>query len=147
MLGSTLRFSPKHYQEAEDLSWRIDTQWSVLVALLAKHDSDVTIAMAQDTRTDGLLMRKMAVVSIIFLPATFLATFFSMMFFQVDTSGALSMNRNIWVYFASTSGMSLLIGLYFRFGRHCKSFASVALQKAQRKTRVTACEKSDDDLA
>ncbi|KAJ9607743.1 hypothetical protein H2200_007821 [Cladophialophora chaetospira] len=133
--------------QAEDLSWRIDTQWSVLVALLAKNDSDVTIAMAQDARTDGLLMRKMAAVSIIFLPATFLATFFSMVFFQVDVSGALSMNRNIWVYFASTSAMSLLIGLYFRFGRHCTSFALGALQKVQRKGTLPACEKVEKGIA
>lgn len=133
--------------QAEDLCWRMDTQWNVLVALLAKHDSDVTIAMAQDARIDGLLMRKMAAVSIIFLPATFLATFFSMMFFQVDVSGALSMNQNIWVYFASTSAMSLVIGLYFRFGRSCTSVASMALRTMHLKRRVTAHKKSDRDIA
>ncbi len=127
--------------QAQDLSWRIDTQWNVLVALLAKNDSDVTIAMAQDARADSLLMRKLAVVSIVFLPATFLATFFSMMFFQVDVSGSLSINQNIWVYFVATSAMSLLIGLYFRFGKHCKSFATTALQKVQRKSGATPLEK------
>lgn len=108
--------------QAHDLSWRIDTQWSVLVALLAKHDSDVNISMAQDARTDSLLMRKMAGVSVVFLPATFLATFFSMMFFHVDDAGGVSMSQKIWMYFASTSAMSLLLGLYFRFSSQCTAF-------------------------
>ncbi|KAK5050088.1 hypothetical protein LTR84_004208 [Exophiala bonariae] len=108
--------------QAHDLSWRIDTQWSVLVALLAKHDSDVNISMAQDARTDSLLMRKMAGVSVVFLPATFLATFFSMMFFHVDDVGGVSISHNIWMYFASTSAMSLLLGLYFRFSSKWKAF-------------------------
>lgn len=109
--------------QAHDLSVRIDVQWSVQVALMAKHDTDVNLSMASDARTDSFLMRRMAAVSIVFLPATFLATFFSMMFFQVDGSGELSMNSNIWVYFAATSAMSLTIALYFRFGRRRRMLA------------------------
>jgi hypothetical protein len=122
--------------QAHDLSWRIDTQWSVLVALLAKHDSDVNIAMAQDARTDSLLMRKMASVSILFLPATFLATFFSMIFFHVDDAGVLSMSQNIWVYLASTSAMSILIGIFFRFGSRCKAFLETRICKFRRSTSL-----------
>lgn len=111
--------------QAHDLSWRIDSQWSVLVALMAKHDSDVTISMAADAKTENMLMRRMAVVSIIFLPATFLATFFSMIFFHVnEQTGALSVSRNIWVYFVSTTTISLSIVLYFRVGSKCTEAAT-----------------------
>ena len=108
--------------QARDLCWRMETQWDVSVALMAKHDSAVNIEMAKDARIDSLLMRRMAAVSIIFLPATFLATFFSMMFFQVDGAGGLRMNSNIWVYFASTSAISLIIMLYFSHGNRSKTY-------------------------
>ncbi|KEF52481.1 uncharacterized protein A1O9_11323 [Exophiala aquamarina CBS 119918] len=131
--------------QAHDLSWRIDTQWDVLVALSAKRDSDVNIAMAQDARTDSLLMRKMASVSIVFLPATFLATFFSMMFFRVDDAGHLNISQNIWVYFAFTSAMSLLIGLYFRFSSRCRSFFHARIYRSHRSASlVSDVEKIED---
>lgn len=103
-------------RQARNLRDRMELQWSVSVALMADHDTSVTIQMAKDARTDSLLMRRIAAVSIIFLPATFLATFLSMMFFRVDSDGKLSMNSNIWMYFASTSAISLIIMLHFRYG-------------------------------
>jgi len=133
--------------QAHDLSWRIDTQWDVLVALSAKRDSDVNIAIAQDARTDSLLMRKMAGVSIVFLPATFLATFFSMMFFRVDDAGGLNISQNIWVYFAFTSALSLLIGIYFRFSSCCTAFFHSRTFRSHRSARVVRDVEKIEDSA
>lgn len=125
--------------QANDLGWRIDTEWNVLVALRAKRDSEVIIAMAQDTRADSILMKRMAAVSVVFLPATFLATFFSMMFIQVDDMGDLIINRNIWVYFIFTTALSLSMWLYFRFGRQWKARPGCSGRKLHRKESPAAC--------
>lgn len=106
--------------QAHDLSWRIDTQWNVLVALRSKDDSETIIRMQEDTRSDSVLMKRMAAISVVFLPATFLATFFSMMFFQVNEAEDLVMNLNVWIYFVTTTALSLSIWLYFRFGEEWK---------------------------
>ena len=103
--------------QARELSGRIDMQWSVIAESLAKHDNDLTISMAQKARSDSLLMRQMTTISIIFLPATFLATFFSMIFFHVDATGALSMSKYIWIYFALTSAISLAIVLALKISK------------------------------
>jgi Mg2+ and Co2+ transporter CorA len=129
--------------QARNLCERVERQWSVSVALMANHNTGVTIQIAKDARTDSLLMRKMGVVSIIFLQATFLATFFGMMFFQVDGGGRLSTNSNIWVYFASTSAISLMIMLYFRCGSHWKMVRGTII-KSFGKTRESMKEKADD---
>jgi Mg2+ and Co2+ transporter CorA len=121
-------------RQARDLRDRMDMQWSVSGALIADHDTGVAIQMAQDARTDSLLMRRMAAVSIIFLPATFLATFFSMMFFRVDSGGRLSVNSNMWVYFVSTSAISLMIMLHFRYGNDWK----ISLGEMVRSCRETS---------
>lgn len=125
--------------QANDLSWRIDTQWNVLVALRAKRDSEVIIAMAQDTRADSVLMKRMAAVSVVFLPATFLATFFSMMFIQVDDMGRLLINRNIWVYFIFTTVLSLSMWLYFRFGKQWKALPGCSGRRLRRQESPAAC--------
>ena len=118
-------------------------QWSVLLAFVAKHDSDVNIAMAEDAKINSSLMKKMTGVSIIFLPATSLATFFSMMFFQVE-HGALRMNTNIWVYFASTSAISLAIAAYFRFGKKGKALGEEVINKLRTSRRRSLADKQDD---
>ena len=64
--------------------------------------------MAKDSRTDSILMRRIAFITIVFLPATFMATFFSMAFFHTDQE-ALLMSNWIWLYFAITVPITLLL--------------------------------------
>jgi hypothetical protein len=130
-----------------DLIARIDTQWSIVVWLMTKHDSDTNIAIAQDTRADSvimkrdsLLMRRIAAVSIIFLPATFMATFFSMMFFHND-QGELKLNGTIWVYIVCTTALSTLIVLHFRFANRWHA----AVREMLRRFRKSGKEKSSKD--
>jgi hypothetical protein len=72
----------------------METQWSVVVAMLANHDSVVNTRMAEAARSDNGMMRRMTVVTVGFLLAMFLAIFSSMTFFRVD-SKALYLNSSI----------------------------------------------------
>ena len=70
-------------------------------------------------------MRRIAAVTTIFLPATFLATFFSMMFFHTDEGIVLKVSSTIWVYFVCTAVLSLVIVLHFRFASHWQKLRHV----------------------
>ncbi|KAH6686324.1 hypothetical protein F5X68DRAFT_262123 [Plectosphaerella plurivora] len=58
-------------------------------------DSQTNLEVAQLTRRDGNLMKSIATLGMIFLPATFVTAFFSMGFFDW---GDETMSRYIWVY-------------------------------------------------
>ncbi len=108
------RKTQQNYQVAQlnSLTRRLDTQWEVVTALIGAHNTKLTIEMARDSRTDSILMRRIAFVTIIFLPATFMATFFSMSFFHVD-KGVLSVSRWIWLYAVLTAPLTLFLGIAY----------------------------------
>jgi hypothetical protein len=66
----------------------------VVNALLAHHNNDLNVDMARDARSDSVLMRRIALVTMVFLTATSMATFFSMGFFQIqDGDGSLHVSQ------------------------------------------------------
>ena len=65
--------------------------------------------MARDSRNDSVLVRRIAFVTIIFLPATFMATFFSMSFFHVS-DGRLTVSKWIWLYVVCTLPLTFFLG-------------------------------------
>ena len=104
----------------EQLLHRVEGQMDVIRSLVAERDSRVTIEIAKAAKNDSTIMRGIAFVTMIFLPATFAATFFSMVFFHVgDEQGVhLSVDRHIWLYPALTVPVTLVIiawycGRYF----------------------------------
>ena len=111
---------------------RVDAQWNIVASLVSQHNNGLNLAMAKDTRNDSILMRRIASVTTIFLPATFMATFFSMMFFHIESNGQLRVNSNIWVYFLCTISLSLLIVLHFRHADRWQPLFKQSLRKSQR---------------
>ena len=57
----------------------------------------VSQKIATETRNDSAAMKTTAALTMLFLPATFLATVFGMTFFEFSTDG-LSVSRQWWVY-------------------------------------------------
>ncbi|RGP79794.1 hypothetical protein FLONG3_2108 [Fusarium longipes] len=71
----------------------------------------VNLKVAQMTRLDGSLMRSIATLGMIFLPATFVSTFFSMDFFQWSEQGIADhelISSYIWVYIVAAVGLTVL---------------------------------------
>jgi Mg2+ and Co2+ transporter CorA len=79
------------YVQLRQLVCRLDSEWEAVNALKAAHNRQLTIRMGQDSRSDSVLMRRIAFVAIVVLLATFMATFFSMSFFHV-TDGNLNVS-------------------------------------------------------
>ncbi|KAI1370661.1 hypothetical protein F4677DRAFT_437808 [Hypoxylon crocopeplum] len=109
----------EYEEKIRECTMRIDgmamaTQWS-------HGETNVEIALA--TGRDSRYMRSIAIVTMVFLPGTFLASVFSMQFFNwfVDESGSTIVSRYIWIYVLVTVVATLLtLGswYYFVFWRH-----------------------------
>lgn len=78
---------------------------------MSEKDSTAIKRIAYQTRRDAVAMRTIAIVTLFFLPATFVSTFFSMSFFQVG--GPLSLHY-IWLYFLFALLTSIcVIGVWY----------------------------------
>lgn len=101
--------------QMNNLKARLEAQWSIITTLVVQRDSRVNIDIAAAAKEDGERMKLIAFVTMIFLPATFMATFFSMVFFNVSTDG-LAVNRWIWIYPACTVPLTILLTIQYSFG-------------------------------
>ncbi len=102
--------------QIQALKLRIDAQWNVVNALIAQRDSQVNINIAAATKADSELMRGIAVATLFFLPGTFLGTFFSMVFFSVDSSpggGRLLVSKWIWLFPACAVPLTVVLALNY----------------------------------
>lgn len=89
-----------HKETIERLLYRIETSMDVARTLLVERDNEI--------------MKAISVITMIFLPATFAATFFSMVFFHVgdEQNVKLIVDKNIWLYFVVTVPFTLLVGAW-----------------------------------
>ena len=69
---------------------------------------------AESTKRDNELMRGITAVTMVFLPAKFVATFFSMVFFHVvdESRVRLTVDRNIWLYPVVTVPLTMFMGAW-----------------------------------
>lgn len=93
-----------HLATFERLSSRFQFQFDANRAVTAEDDTRIL-------KADSKAMRAIAFVTLLFLPGTFLATFFSMVFFHVgnEQSARLTVDKDIWIYFVVTLPVSLVI--------------------------------------
>lgn len=97
------------------LQARLAAQIDVTKTLMAQRDTQFTIEIAKATRRDSELMRGIAAVTMVFLPATFVATFFSMVFFHVgdEQSIRLMVDDRIWLYPVVALPLTIIIGAWY----------------------------------
>ncbi|CAO2653796.1 Nn.00g032070.m01.CDS01 [Neocucurbitaria sp. VM-36] len=103
-------------EKIRDCTMRVDgmamaTQW-------AQGETAVEIALA--TSRDSKVMRSISLVTMVFLPGTFLATVFSMTFFNwFDGDGNGQISSSLWIYVVVTVLFtSVTLGLWYYFVIH-----------------------------
>ncbi|KAI2621789.1 hypothetical protein GGR54DRAFT_599839 [Hypoxylon sp. NC1633] len=103
------------------------------IAELARRDNKLTFQVAKDSRAvaiaaarDSAAMQVIAAVTVLFLPATFTATFFSMSFFDFPGAERPRVSVWIWIYVLVTAILTIVIQL---------SWASVSNRKKEQITR------------
>ncbi|KAI1158682.1 hypothetical protein F5B18DRAFT_640021 [Nemania serpens] len=86
------------------------------ISEIARHDNELMIQVAKDSRRiaiatarDSAAMQVIAAVTILFLPATFTATFFSMTFFDFSNAAKPGVSPWTWIYAVVTGTVTILI--------------------------------------
>ncbi|KKY27638.1 hypothetical protein UCRPC4_g00871 [Phaeomoniella chlamydospora] len=105
-------------KQMHGLKSRVDAQWKIINALIAQRDSQVNIEIGSATKADSELMRGIAFITMVFLPTTFMATFFSMVFFHVGPEDSIHLIVNHWVWLYPAFTIPLTIVLAFRYGQN-----------------------------
>ncbi|KAH6653381.1 hypothetical protein BKA67DRAFT_318626 [Truncatella angustata] len=97
---------------------RKDNEAMRAVADLGRKDSQLMIQVAKDSRSvaiatarDSAAMQVIAAVTVLFLPATFIATFFSMTFFDFLDAERPRVSPWTWLYFLITAVLTIAIQL------------------------------------
>ncbi|KAL4980885.1 hypothetical protein BDW66DRAFT_123404 [Aspergillus desertorum] len=93
------------------------SQLQIIYNLIAQRDSKDNLRMAQistrianTTKNDSYAMRTLALMSVIFLPATFIASFFSMgMFDWQAPKGSRIVTPRLWIYWAITIPLTVVV--------------------------------------
>lgn len=84
-------------------------------------DAQANLKIATDTHEDSGQMRSIALLTMIFLPATFVASLFSTGFFNWDADdGEKVLSPYIWIYPAATVGLTILVFVAWYLSRRVK---------------------------
>ncbi|KUJ07802.1 uncharacterized protein LY89DRAFT_789480 [Mollisia scopiformis] len=97
---------------------RITNQFTTIFNLIAQRDTKATIELATSSQKlaeaalrDSSSMKTIAAMTLIFLPGTFVCSFFSMTFFDWRASPETSVVTSLWVYFAVAVPFTIVVVL------------------------------------
>ncbi|KAK1598711.1 uncharacterized protein LY79DRAFT_252917 [Colletotrichum navitas] len=95
---------------------RLHIQRSALYNLLSQRESKIQFQMAGEQRRlahaskrDSTAMKTISLLGAVFLPGTFLASVFSMTFFDFGKDADPVISKDLWVYFAITIPLTIAI--------------------------------------
>lgn len=98
------------------LSKRIQIQIKVVESSTSSYDTLIALRLARDSRNDGVAMKAITLLTMAFLPATFVATIFSMGFFHFAPKSATNSNEvelkvtpQVWMYVAVTVPLTVVV--------------------------------------
>ncbi|KAJ3512949.1 hypothetical protein NM208_g15252 [Fusarium decemcellulare] len=104
-----------HIMDTMTLATQLELSRDVMIG---QEISLINLDVAKMARRDGSLMRSIATLGMVFLPATFVSTFFSMGFFQWGEGEAKEgqiLSPYFWIYVVVTVALTIPIILIFYF--------------------------------
>ncbi|KAI5460123.1 hypothetical protein BGZ63DRAFT_389556 [Mariannaea sp. PMI_226] len=105
--------SQKRY--IQSYKFRKDTAMNLVFNLVTQQDSETSVQIARDTRNDSASMKTIAVLTMVFLPATAVSGFFGMAFFGLSNDGNFTASPFGWIFAAVTIPLTVLILLLWAF--------------------------------
>ncbi|KAK2772739.1 hypothetical protein CKAH01_13823 [Colletotrichum kahawae] len=128
---------------------RLDIQRSMvsfITAEIAQNDSKLNLKiagdqrqLANDSKSDSKAMKALSLLGATFLPGTFLASIFSMTFFDFQQGSSLS--PKIWIYFAFTIPLTVRVVLGWFLWEHKRK------QPKESRSPTFDIRKTDTELA
>ncbi|KAH0562508.1 hypothetical protein GP486_002800 [Trichoglossum hirsutum] len=88
--------SESHDLDIQSLPQRIDSQRTVLYSLIAQQDARLGYRLSREAVKDSKAMKTLAIITIVFLPGTFIATLFATNMFHFQEG------QQVRIYFAVT---------------------------------------------
>lgn len=113
-----LRFLHGLLLRSESNKARIQNEITLAFHMAAQRDSKVQVRIGEDAKKETTAMKALAVVTMTFLPATFVSSIFSMPFFQLEPSKngsheSFIMSSKFWVYWVLAAPLSIAaLGLW-----------------------------------
>jgi Mg2+ and Co2+ transporter CorA len=120
-----------HDQLAQSLEYhvtilqsRVDVQLNILYSIVAQTDNQLNARLAASAGRDSTSMKILALITVIFLPGTFVATLFSMSMFNWSTDGSSAaigrvLSPKFFWYWVTTIPLTLftlfILGLWWRY--------------------------------
>ncbi|CAJ2501143.1 Uu.00g039960.m01.CDS01 [Anthostomella pinea] len=111
-------------------------EWNQIGRRDARTNLDIAnnnLQVAQRARRDSKLMKSIAMLTMIFLPGTFVATLFSMGFFSWEggTGSGMTVSSDIWIYVLATVLVtSMTLGSWYLWALRRKEVGDVEKQMA-----------------
>ncbi|XXH01035.1 hypothetical protein Hte_007386 [Hypoxylon texense] len=101
----------------DGLSFATQVEWNQIARVDTNTNLEIsssTMEISKATQKDGSQMRSIALLTMIFLPGTFVATLFSMSFFDWKLNGGIIMSPYIWIYAVVTFVLTTMtIGTWY----------------------------------
>ncbi|KAI1088781.1 hypothetical protein F5B19DRAFT_469884 [Rostrohypoxylon terebratum] len=90
---------------------RKDIAMNLVFNLVTQQDSETSTDIARDTKEDSASMKVIAVLTMIFLPATAVSGFFGihLAFFSTSSDGVFVSSKAVWLFVAITMPLTILI--------------------------------------
>ncbi|KAI1467641.1 uncharacterized protein F4812DRAFT_430290 [Daldinia caldariorum] len=95
---------------------RLQNEIQLAFNTVAQYDAGISVQIGRAAQLDGAAMRKVAFVTMMFLPATFISAVFSMSFFDFDAdSGAWNISGKFWIYWVFAIPLTVATSLLWHF--------------------------------
>lgn len=113
-----LRRAMTAQSQLQHLHERAQSQGTFLLNRMAHDEASATAAIAADSKRDSTAVKIIAILTMVFLPGTFVATFFSMDMFNWNANGdgsssgdqgSIQVSSYIWVYWVVTLPLTILV--------------------------------------
>uniref|UniRef100_A0A8H7KE68 Uncharacterized protein n=1 Tax=Bionectria ochroleuca TaxID=29856 RepID=A0A8H7KE68_BIOOC len=86
-----------------------DTAMTLVFHLLTQQDSLTSTEISRDMKKDSASMKTIAVLTMVFLPATAVSSFFGMAFFNLSDTGQFVASREIWMFAVTSVPLTVII--------------------------------------
>ncbi|KAI8930739.1 hypothetical protein NX059_012347 [Plenodomus lindquistii] len=135
-LAFQLQFLENLMQRSSANNARIQNEIALAFNAASQRDSKIQVRIGEEARREASAMKAIAVVTMTFLPATFVSTLFGTNFFALEPRKGedgvvFAVSNQFWVYWAISAPMTLVtLALWFwwsRWGRSRNPSASESL--------------------
>ncbi|KAG9726555.1 hypothetical protein KCU73_g12869, partial [Aureobasidium melanogenum] len=91
---------------------RLSNEINLVFNMMAQKDNGVNLQIARATRADSVAMKTIAIVTLTFLPATYVSAILGMNFFSYnpDTHGGhITYSPDLWIYFVVSIPLTVAV--------------------------------------